>query len=197
MEYELLVSGIGGQGIQLLSKSLAHAALTEGRHAMLSAEFGGAMRGGHSLATVVVGTEPLRALPVVPSAASAMALHHLFWESGGARLRTDGTLVVNSSLFEDMPAHAGPLFAVPATDIAAEVATTQAAGFALLGAYVAITGLVTLGSVATALEQVIPAYRRQHIEANVRALEAGAAAVPALAAPAGLAARSFAEEAAS
>ena len=47
---------------------------------MLSAEFGGAMRGGHSQSTVVVGDAPLHALPVVASAASAMALHHKFFE---------------------------------------------------------------------------------------------------------------------
>ena len=90
---------------------------------------------------------------------------------------------MNSSLFEDSPEHAGPLFLVPATDIAAGVATTQAAGFVLLGAFVAVTGVVALASVVSAITEVIPPYRSQHIAANVAALEAGAAAVPALAAP--------------
>jgi hypothetical protein len=38
--------------------------------------------------------------------------------------------------------------------------------------------------VAAAMAELVPAYRRQHLAANRRALDAGAQAVPALAAPA-------------
>jgi hypothetical protein len=49
---------------------------------------------------------------------------------------------------------------------------------------VAVTGLVSLDSAIVAMRELVPAYRTQHLEANGRALRAGAAAVPALAAPA-------------
>ncbi len=70
-----MVTGIGGQGIQLLAKTLALAATHEGHHAMLSADYGGEMRGGPSKASVVVGAEPLRSLPVLASAWSAIIAH--------------------------------------------------------------------------------------------------------------------------
>jgi len=178
MEHELLVSGIGGQGIQLLSKALALAAIHEGRYAMLSAEFGGAMRGGHSQSTVVLGDAPLHALPVVAAAASGMALHHHYWENVTPRLKAGSVLVYNASLFEEAPSHSGPSFPINATDIASEVATVQSSGFVLLGAYVVITDIVKLGSVEEAIAEVIPPYRRQHIEANVNALRAGAEVAP-------------------
>ncbi|GAA0907585.1 hypothetical protein GCM10009558_096240 [Virgisporangium aurantiacum] len=75
MEREVIVTGIGGQGIQLLAKTLALAATRAGLHAMLSADYGGEMRGGPSKASVVVGDGPLHALPVLASAWSAIVAH--------------------------------------------------------------------------------------------------------------------------
>jgi Pyruvate/2-oxoacid:ferredoxin oxidoreductase gamma subunit len=179
IEIEMMLTGVGGQGLQLIAKALALTALGEDRHVQLSSEYGGAMRGGHSLATVVVGDAPLRALPVVPAAATALALHRSFWEAVEPRLRPGALVIVNSSLFEDDVAGTSDVVRVPATELAAEVATPMAAGFVLLGAFVAVTELVALDRLEASIEQVVPPYRRQHIEANQRALRAGAAAVAA------------------
>jgi hypothetical protein len=43
---------------------------------------------------------------------------------------------------------------------------------------------VAVDSVIEAMQQLVPSYRTQHLEANERAIRAGAAEVPALAAPA-------------
>jgi Pyruvate/2-oxoacid:ferredoxin oxidoreductase gamma subunit len=60
----------------------------------------------------------------------------------------------------------------------------MSAGFVLLGAFVAVTGLVGVESAIGAMRQLVPAYRTQHVEANERAIRAGAGLLPALAAPA-------------
>ena len=60
LQIEVLLTGIGGQGVQLCAKALAMAATAEGRQALLSSHYGGEMRGGPSQASVVVGDEPLR-----------------------------------------------------------------------------------------------------------------------------------------
>jgi 2-oxoglutarate ferredoxin oxidoreductase subunit gamma len=178
VERELIVSGIGGQGIQLLAKTLALAATLEGRYAMLAADYGGEMRGGPSKASVVVGDEPLRALPVLPSAWSAILAHHRFSESVLDRVRRGGPVVVNSklvdpaSLRDDLVAHA-----VDAGAIAVEVASAQAVGFVLLGAYNAVTSMVSPDALVEAMTELLPPYRRQHAPANARALEAGASAL--------------------
>ena len=174
MEREVVVGGIGGQGIQLLAKTLALAATREGRYAMLSADYGGEMRGGPSKASVVVGDAPLRALPVLPSAWSAILAHHRFSESIVERIRPGGPVVVNSKLVESVR---DDLVAYPidAGAIAAEVATAQAIGFVLLGAYNQITRMVSSDALEAAMEELLPPYRKQHAPANVRALRAGAA----------------------
>ena len=61
MERELLITGIGGQGVQLAAQVLARAAALEGRSVMLLGLYGGMMRGGNTDSTVVVGDGPIEA----------------------------------------------------------------------------------------------------------------------------------------
>jgi 2-oxoglutarate ferredoxin oxidoreductase subunit gamma len=180
VEREVIVSGTGGQGIQLLAKTLALAATREGRFAMLSADYGGEMRGGPSKATVVIGDEPLRALPVLPSAWSAILAHHRFSEPVLARIRPGGPVVVNSKLVDSASLTGYLVYPIDAGAIASDVATAQAIGFVLLGAYNAVTSLVAPESLAAAMEELLPPYRKQHAPANVRALDAGAAAMKSI-----------------
>jgi Pyruvate/2-oxoacid:ferredoxin oxidoreductase gamma subunit len=63
MERTLLMTGIGGQGIQLAAQVLVRAALAEGREVQLFGSYGGMMRGGNTEAAIVVGTGPSSRLP--------------------------------------------------------------------------------------------------------------------------------------
>jgi 2-oxoglutarate ferredoxin oxidoreductase subunit gamma len=185
VQTEVIMTGIGGQGIQLCAKVLAVAATNEGRHAMLSAHYGGEMRGGQTEASVVVGDIPLRSLPILPSTWSAFVMHPHYWPPVQERLRPGGVAVVNSSIMGDSR-DLGDIhvFPVAADDIAASVSAPMGAGFVLLGAYCTITGLVGLTSLVDAMTQLVPPYRTQHIAANRASLEAGAGAAAPLAAPA-------------
>jgi len=183
-ERELLLTGIGGQGVQLAAQVIARAATLEGRDVMLFGVYGGVMRGGNSDATVVVGDAPVQAPPIVSHAWSALALHPRYWGPLRARLVSDAVVVVNSSLFDE-PVDLPHVFEVPATQVATdELGNPMVVSMVATGAYVALTGLVSLESAIAAMEESLPAYRRQHAEGNARALRAGAALVEPLAAPA-------------
>ena len=54
----------------------------------------------------------------------------------------------------------------------------MAAGFVLLGAYAAVTGVVGADSLVDAMKELVPPYRTQHVAANEAAIRAGAEAVP-------------------
>lgn len=178
MERELIVTGVGGQGIQLLAKTLALAATREGRYAMLAADYGGEMRGGPSKAAVVIGDAPLLALPILPSAWSAIFAHHRFAEGVQDRLRPGGIVVANTPLVDPDGFRADlRVFAVDAMGTAKAVEAPQASGFVLLGAYNALTRMVEPAALAAAMEELLPPYRRQHAPANARAIAAGAATV--------------------
>lgn len=187
MEYETFVSGIGGQGIQLVSKMLAVAAMADGRHVMLNGVYGGEMRGGKSLATVVIGLKPLRALPVTARASAAVVLHGNFWEAPRERLRPDALILADSEISGQLSAEPGQtLLAVPATKIAREIGNPLVGGMVLMSAFATATGLVSTERLLTAMRSLVPPHRAQHVATNEQAILAGAKAVEPLGHPVAL-----------
>ena len=176
-EYELLLTGIGGQGVQLGAQVVARAATLEGREVMFFGIYGGMMRGGNTDSTVVVADGPITAPPVVSRAWSAIAMHDEFWEPLESKLRPDGLVLVNDSTFEHEITAPVNVVRLKATELAAEIGNPQAGTMVMVGAYSALTGLIALDSAIEAMQDSIPSYRSQHIEANERALRAGHEAV--------------------
>lgn len=185
MERELLVTGIGGQGVQLATQVLARALTLEGRHVMSLGTYGGTMRGGSTDASLVFADRPISAPPIVASAWSGLALHHLFWEGTRVRLRPGALLLVSTPVFDpaiDLSAYRA--VAVPAVAIATAQGSPLAAALVMIGAYAGLTGATGLDALAAAMERSLPAYRRKHLGTNIAALKAGHAHVPPLLHPA-------------
>jgi 2-oxoglutarate ferredoxin oxidoreductase subunit gamma len=186
MERVVLCTGVGGQGVQIASRTLATAALDEGRQVMVVPRYAGGMRGGMTNAEITIGDQALRALPVATSAWSAYVMDPSYWSTIRPNLAEGAVVVLNSSLCAglsvDVPG--ARVFEVPASEVASDLASPMSAGFVLLGAFVAVTGLVGVESAVGAMRQLIPAYRTQHLEANARAIRAGAGLLPPEAAPA-------------
>src|SRR5437763_16067398 len=142
VERELLLTGIGGQGVQLAAQVIARAAVLEGSDVMLFGVYGGVMRGGNSDATIVVGDGHVQAPPIVSHAWSAVALHPRYWEPLRARLVPEAVVVLNSSLFEE-PVDLRNVYDLPVTEVATEqLGNPMAVSMVATGAYLALTGLV-------------------------------------------------------
>jgi Pyruvate/2-oxoacid:ferredoxin oxidoreductase gamma subunit len=178
MEREVLLSGIGGQGVQLAAKMLAYAGMIEGRHVMQFSMFMGSMRGGSSECTVVLADQPVEAPPVVPRAWAAVAMHPT--ELGGIikKLRPATTVLYNHTLL-DTPTVRDDCHWVPveAGRIANELKYSQGQSLVALGAFCALTDIVAIDSLERALKELLPSYRHQTIPINVECLKAGVAAV--------------------
>ena len=177
------MSGIGGQGVQLIGKVLAKAAVNEGGHALLYGEYGGEMRGGKSLINVVIGRERLKSLPVVHNASHVIALHQKFWDEIVGRVGPDATIFTDAPLRDHLDAPGRTIEGLPGSELAREAGSLQATGLVLLAGFVQMTGIVQLESLVTAMKQLVPSYRRQHVETNEKALRLGGAAVRQLSAP--------------
>jgi len=185
VERELLITGMGGQGVQLAAQVVARGATLEGRHVMLFGVYGGAMRGMNTDGTVVVGNAPLQAPPLVSHTWSAVAMHDKFWAPVEPKVRAGGVVLVNEATFETpLDEERFRVFRVRATDIALELGNEMAGSMVMVGAYVGVTGLVGLDATVEAMRQSIPSYRRQHIKANEVAIRAGFDTVEPLAFPA-------------
>ena len=188
MEREVLLTGIGGQGVQLAARILALAATREGRSVMSLGTYGGTMRGGNTDSTVVVADGPIGSPPIVARGWSAIVVHPRFFEPLRPRLREGGVAVFDASLVEGgadaFDAGAARGFGVDAAPIAREADAARAGSLVLLAAYAGLTGIVSLEALQEAMKEAVPPYRHEQVAANERALAAGFAALPAAAAPA-------------
>ena len=178
-----MLTGIGGQGVQLAAQVIARAATLEGRQVMFFGVYSGMMRGGNSDSTVVVSDAPIEAPPIISRTWSAIALHHEFWEPMHAKLRDDAVVLLNSTVFQegvfeaDVDRERYRVFDVPVTTMAAELGNPLGASMVMTGAYSAITGLVGIDACVEAMAASVPSYRQQHGQANEDALRTGFEAV--------------------
>ena len=185
MEREILLTGIGGQGVQLAAQVIARAAIREGRHVMSLGTYGGSMRGGNTDSTLILGAEPISSPPIVAKSWAGIGAHPRYWGAVCVKLRSGGVAVWNADLF-GAEGDAGEARALPlkATAIASELGAAQAAALVLVGALAGATGLVGLDALVAAMEESLPPYRREHAPKNAAALRAGFEAAPRGFAPA-------------
>ncbi|WP_037599917.1 2-oxoacid:acceptor oxidoreductase family protein [Streptacidiphilus rugosus] len=185
MERELLLTGIGGQGIQLAAQLMATALAACGRGVQLFGSYGGMMRGGATEATLIAAEgADVQGPPTVSSAWSAIVMHDAYAEGVLARLRPDGLLVVNSSLCRSRPESGGPHVLEVATGDLVVGQGAPAATLVAVGAYCRATELVTLDALVAALPAVLPSYRRRHEPTGIKALTIGYHSVARCEAPA-------------
>jgi Pyruvate/2-oxoacid:ferredoxin oxidoreductase gamma subunit len=184
-EREVLLTGIGGQGVQLAAQVLARAGVRDGRHVLLFGVYGGAMRGMNTDATVVLGDAPVQAPPLLSRAWSALAMHDRYWAPVAPKIMVGGLVVVNDSTFTaPLDEDRYTVRRVRATELAAELGNDLTASMVLLGAFVALTGIVGADALLGGMRDSVPAYRRQHLTANEAALRAGGEVVDGQAVPA-------------
>jgi len=171
---DVIITGIGGQGIQLCAKVLALAAADDGRHVMLSSYFGGEMRGGRTEATVVTRDEPIVGIPpIVPRLNAAIVLHPEFLADARPRLTDDPLVVTDAWAWPEDDDERGRIVRVPARELAAELGAPVAAGLVLVGAFAALTNCASPETLAGAVSQLVPAHRVAALQADLAALDAG------------------------
>ncbi len=189
MERAVAMTGIGGQGIQLIAKLLAQAAMREGRQVMMFGLFMGIMmfglfmgmiRGGSSESTVVIADREIISPPIVPRVWAVLAMHAEGLPALARKAEPGGVLVFNSNLVTPPPAWEGVRrIAVPATELAKAMGQPMGASMIALGALVAATGLAGVAALHAALGEVLPPHRRKLIDTNALCIARGAEHVAA------------------
>jgi 2-oxoglutarate ferredoxin oxidoreductase subunit gamma len=173
-ERAVLLTGIGGQGVQLAARTLAVAAIADGLEAMVFGEYGGMMRGGNTDATVVMGTRRLLTPPTVSRAWGSLAMHHEYWGDVAGRLVPGGVVILDSSVFKENVGRPDLVVVpVPATETASDLGNSRGGAMVALGALSAATGVVSVDSLTEAIGRVLPPYRAQHAKGNAEAIRAG------------------------
>lgn len=174
MRQEVLMAGMGGQGVLLAGHLLAQAALEAGLELSWFPLYSPEVRGGWVTCALVIADGEVGS-PVVGQPGSVILMDGIAVENHLNRVRPGGLVVVNSSLAGgEVNRDDIELVAIAATDIAAELGSEQATNMVLLGAYVQASGVVEPQALEQALHRVLPERHHDYIPTNVAALQRGA-----------------------
>jgi len=178
MRYDVFIAGYGGQGVLLAGNLLSYAAIREGKNVSFFPAYGVEKRGGSAMCTVVISDGDTGS-PVVGAPSTSVILNQLSWDKYAARTRKDGVCLVNSSLvaMDGLVLAGRELLAVPMNQIAIDLGDVRMVNMVACGAYAAATGALQLQHLEEALQDALPERNHKLIPANVKALQAGAAAV--------------------
>ena len=177
--FAVRIHGRGGQGAVTAAELLSVAAFDEGRHAQAFPTFGSERTGAPVVSFCRIDDRPIRLREPITNPDALIVqdptlLHQVNLFSG---LRPGGFLLVNTSHtleslgLEDLVRRLTRehVVAVPATELARELLGRPLPSAALLGAFAALTGQVSLGAVCDAIRE---RFEGEVGEGNVRAAEA-------------------------
>lgn len=175
---DVIIAGFGGQGVMLIGTLLAYAAMEDGQNVTYMPVYGPEMRGGTANCTVVASREDIGS-PIIHRPRSLIAMNRPSLEKFQPRVVDQGVVVVNSSLVDMELADKNRLkaVAVGANEIADSLGNTKMANMVALGAFVQLTGIVSLEVVKLSLQKVISPHYAKMIPSNEKALQAGADSV--------------------
>jgi pyruvate ferredoxin oxidoreductase gamma subunit len=164
--FQLRIHGRGGQGVVTAAEMLSIAAFIEGRHAQAFPSFGSERTGAPVVAFCRIDDREIRSRePIAEPDALIIQdptlLHQVDVFSGLSR---DGYILINSArsfdelglgeLFERFRRQR--LLTVPATDLAREHLGRPIPNAVLVGGFAALSGLISLDSVAAAIREKFP-----------------------------------------
>ncbi len=169
---EVLMAGFGGQGMLLSGKLLAYAAMEEGKEVSWLPSYGPEMRGGTANVTVCISDRPIGS-PYISSPKALLVMNRPSLDKFGPRVKTDGLIVVNSSLVpEKFERNDCTVLYVPAAEIAKEAGMFRAANLVMFGVYVGWSGVVGSDTAVKVIEKEF-AKKAKFIPANRAAFKAG------------------------
>jgi pyruvate ferredoxin oxidoreductase gamma subunit len=164
--FQVRIHGRGGQGVVTAAEVLSVAAFLEGRHAQAFPSFGSERTGAPVLAFCRIDDRPIRTREPISEPDGLIVqdptlLHHVDVFSG---VVADAHVLINSSrtltelgldeLHERF--RADRVLTVPATDLAREHLGRPLPNAVLLGGFAALSGVVSIDAVASALAERFP-----------------------------------------
>lgn len=171
MQKEIVFSGKGGQGLGVMGRILALAAVREGKEVASSASYGGEVTGGLSQSEVIISDEKID-FPAVLNPDVLILLSQQSYDRLAAEADRQA-LVFSDPSFVDAREGSSNLRIcwVPAAEKAVEsTGRNQFANMVMLGAVVAVTQLVKPESVVHAISEEL---EEKNPELNERAFRIG------------------------
>ena len=117
MTERIIIAGAGGQGIMLLGKILAQAAMRQDKFVTWLPSYGAEVRGGTAHCMVIISNTEIGS-PYIDKADALIIMNQPSLERFKAKLKNKGLLIVNSSLAGRVNYQNMRISQFPFTDIA-------------------------------------------------------------------------------
>ncbi len=175
MYQEIIMGGVGGQGIMVIGNLLAHAAFMENLNVTYLPIYGVEKRGGQADCTVVISNEEIGS-PIVGHPRSCIILSKSSLTKYAPRIKPHGLLLLNSNFIEpkEVPRNDLDLLSIPAQELAQELGNDRLANMIVIGAFVDRTKVVSLDTVIAALPKIFEERHHHLLPANTQAIRKGA-----------------------
>lgn len=172
MEEKIIAAGFGGQGALSIGQFIAYSAMHEGLEVTWLPSYGPEMRGGTANCSVVVSDAPV-ASPIISTPDCLIAMNKPSLFKFADSVRPGGVIIVNSSLVEEKVEREDVKVAyVDANKIAIEAGNARTANIAILGAYIALSGLLPYETVYNTIDKLFEK-KPKVIPVNKKAFELG------------------------
>ena len=159
--YQVRLHGRGGQGVVTAAELIASAAIADGRYALAFPSFGSERTGAPVAAYCRIDDEPIRSREPVADPDAVLVLDATLLPLGFVfdGLTPGGTALVNAAAAVRLPAlmlSGVRVRTLPATEIARERIGRPLPNAAMVAAFAAATGMVSLASVCGAIAARFP-----------------------------------------
>lgn len=173
-KWEIILSGVGGQGLVVGGTMLGEAAtLFDGKYAVLTTSYGTETRGTFTKSEIIICQEQA-AFPEVEHPDVVLALAQVAYDRYVSAIGEDAILVYDSSMVTDIKPSKARQVGAPYTELSREMGRVGIANIMALGTIIGLTGAVRPESYKNALARRF-AGKDRVIELNVHAFEKGLA----------------------
>lgn len=173
MTHEFIFAGFGGQGVLSMGMTLSYAGMIEGKEISWMPSYGPEMRGGTANCTVLIADQKISS-PILTTYDAVVALNQPSLDKFERAVKPGGLLLYESTNIIIPPTRTDiEVLAVPASEEAVKLKNTKIMNMIVLGALLARAPVVEIGSVLSALKQVLPERYHHLLPLNEQALRRG------------------------
>jgi 2-oxoglutarate ferredoxin oxidoreductase subunit gamma len=172
MTERIIIAGAGGQGIMVLGRVLAEAAMREHKFVTWLPAYGAEVRGGTAHCMVIMSTQEIGS-PFIDKADTLIIMNQPSLGKFKNRLSGKGLLIANSSLVKITAQNNSGLLKQPFTDIAVGLGNIKVANMVAVGCYASTKKIIHSETVLKVIIDMVPKDKLALVKINKQALLKG------------------------
>lgn len=173
MTEELIIAGFGGQGVLSMGKILAYSGIMDNKEVTWFPSYGPEMRGGTANVTVIVSNNRISS-PVLHEYDTAIILNQQSMDKFEKSVKPGGVLLYDPNGIINPPTRTDiQIYKVEGTVTAVEMGNPRVFNMIIVGGYLKVRPIVSLGHVEKGLEKSLPSRYHHLIPLNLDAIRKG------------------------